>query len=65
MRPLLLRTLHLAGASAIDAEALERFDAYANDRSGSPLPADLRYDGAGRGGTERGEVGLDGAAMSM
>ncbi|CAN0168983.1 unnamed protein product, partial [Laminaria digitata] len=43
LRPLLLRTLHLTGASSIDAEALERFDAYVNDRSGSPLPADLRY----------------------
>lgn len=43
LRPLLLRTLHLAGAEAIDAETLEKFDAYMADRSANPLPADLRF----------------------
>lgn len=43
LRPLLLRTLHLSGVKSIDAEALAMFDAYISDRSGSPLPVDLRY----------------------
>lgn len=44
LRPQLIRVLHLSGHSAIDEEALKRFDAYVNDREGSPLPADLRCD---------------------
>lgn len=42
LRPVLLRTLHLSGVKEIDVKALAMFDAYVSDRSGSPLPADLR-----------------------
>lgn len=42
LRPLLLRALHLSGEEKINEGSLQRFDNFVQDKSGSPLPADLR-----------------------